>query len=109
MTAVVWDIVVPPTEMLPVTVTVKSVETVIVALHDSVDVPGEGGSVTLVNGEQVRPAEGAATSATVPARLFTAVTVITWVPATPLLVVTITGADGAIVKSTTWNVMTAVA
>jgi hypothetical protein len=95
--------------MLPVTVTVKVVGTLTVALHDRVDVPGEGGRVTLVSAEHVRPAEGAAVSATEPVRPFTAVTVIVCIPGVPLVVVTVTGLDGWIVKSTTWNVMTAVA
>jgi hypothetical protein len=57
----------------------------------------------------VRPDEGDAVSATVPVRPFTAVTVIDCVPATPVVVLTVTGADGAMVKSTTWYVITAVA
>src|SRR6266849_9664913 len=95
--------------ILPDTVTVKLVVTVTVALHERLDVPGEGGRVTPVNAEHVRPAEGAAMRPTVPVRPLTAVTVIVCTPATPLVVVTVTGAEGAIVKSTTWYVMTAVA
>ena len=107
MTAVACDITAPLTVMLPITVTVKSVVTVTVVLHDRVDVPGEG-RTALANGEQLRPVEGDADNATLPVRPFTEVTVIVCSPATPLFVFTVTGAEGAIVKSTTWYVMTAV-
>jgi hypothetical protein len=64
----------------------------------------------LAKAGHVRPAEAAADRATVPVNPLTAVAVIVWVPEAPARIgPTVTGADGAIVKSTTWNVMTAVA
>ena len=107
ITAVACVMVTPPTLLVPVTVTVKS--PVAAALHDRVEVPGEGGMTMLVNNGQVRPTEAAAESATVPVKPFTAVAVIVCVAELPGAAVTVTGADGAIVKSTTWKVITAVA
>jgi hypothetical protein len=75
-----------------------------------VEVPGEGGITMLVNAGQVRPADAAADNATVPVNPLTAVAVIVWVPEAPgASGPTVTAAEGAIVKSTTWNVITAVA
>ena len=63
----------------------------------------------LVRAGHVSPAEAAADKATVPVNPLTAVAVIVWVPEAPgARGPTVTAADGAIVKSTTWNVMTAV-
>ena len=64
----------PPTLLVAVTVTVYCPATA--ALHDSVEVPGEGGITMLVNAGQVRPALAAADKATVPVNPFTAVAVI---------------------------------
>jgi hypothetical protein len=64
----------------------------------------------LVSAGQVRPAEAAADRATVPVKPLTAVAVMVCVPEAPgANGPTVTGADGAMVKSTTWNVITAVA
>ena len=64
----------------------------------------------LVRAGHVRPTDAAADNATVPVNPFTAVAVIVWVPEAPgARGPTVTAADGAIVKSTTWNVITAVA
>jgi hypothetical protein len=64
---------------------------------------------TLVRGWHVRPALAAAVRVTVPVKPLTAVTVIVWVPVAPgANGPTVVAADGAIEKSTTWNVITAV-
>ena len=64
----------------------------------------------LVRAGHVSPAEAAADKATVPVNPLTAVAVIVCVPEAPgARGPMVTAADGAIVKSTTWNVMTAVA
>jgi hypothetical protein len=63
----------------------------------------------LVRAGHVRPADAAAESVTVPVKPLTAVAVMVWVPEAPgASGPTVTAADGAIVKSTTWNVITAV-
>jgi hypothetical protein len=60
----------------------------------------------LVRAGQLRPADAAADNATVPVKPFTAVAVMVWVPEAPgANGPTVTAADGAMVKSTTWNVM----
>jgi hypothetical protein len=70
---------------------------------------GEGGITILERAGQVRPADAAADKATVPVKPLTAVAVIVWDPEAPgASGPTVTAADGAMVKSTTWNVMTAV-
>jgi len=59
---------------------------------------------TVVRGWHVRPALAAAVRVTVPVKPFTAVTMIVWVPVAPgANGPTVVAADGAIVKSTTWN------
>jgi hypothetical protein len=64
----------------------------------------------LVSAAHVRPVEGAAARATVPVNPLTAVAVIVCVPLAPgARGPTVTAEDGAIVKSTTWNVIVAVA
>jgi hypothetical protein len=64
----------------------------------------------LVNAGQVRPALAAADNATVPVNPLTAVAVIVCAPEAPgASGPTVTAADGAMLKSTTWNVMVAVA
>jgi hypothetical protein len=78
-------------------------------LHDSVEV-GDDGITILERAGQLRPADAAAERAIVPVNPFTAVAVIVWVPEAPARTgPTVTGADGAMVKSTTWNVIRAVA
>jgi hypothetical protein len=75
ITAVSWDSV----PLAPVTVTVKSVLTVTVALQESVDVMGDAPNVTLVGARvHVRPAgvEADAVRSTVPVKPFSPVTVI---------------------------------
>jgi hypothetical protein len=106
MTAVSWD----SEPLVPVTVTVKSVVTVTVALQESVAVWGEAPNVTLAGSVQVRPAgvEDDAERLTVPLKLFSPVTVIVCVIDVPLFPVTVTGDDGLIVKSVTWNMIEAV-
>ena len=64
----------------------------------------------LVRSGHVRPTLAAADNATVPVKPFTAVAVMVCVPEAPgASGPTVTAALGAIVKSTTWNVITAVA
>jgi hypothetical protein len=92
-----------------VTVTVKSPATP--ALHDRVEVAGEGGRVTLVGVRvHVRPAgvDGDTVRPTLPVKLFTAVTVMVEVPEAPGIICAGDTAPATIVKSTTWNVMTGV-
>ena len=74
------------------------------------EVPGDGGSITPVMGEQVNPAgvEADAVSATVPVKPFTAVTVIVEVPVAPARICDGVTAPAATVKSTTWKRMLAV-
>jgi len=75
-----------------------------------VEVPGDGGITMLARAGHVRPALAAADNATVPVNPLTAVAVIVCVPDAPgASGPTVTAAEGAIVKSTTWNVITAVA
>ncbi len=80
----------------------------VVELQDRVAVAGEGGRVTLEGliAIQVRPAgNGVSERATVPAKLFTAVTVIVELDEEPTG--TDTGDVAAIVKSTKFNVAVA--
>jgi hypothetical protein len=83
--------------LVPVTVTSKlfAVE----ALQDSVAVWGEVPRITLAAKVQVRPdgEDGDTERLTVPVNPFRAVTVIVCVPATPTVVLTVTGADGSTV------------
>lgn len=77
-------------------------------MQDKVAIWGEIPKVTPVGATlQVKPAgfEAEGDRPTVPVNPLTAVTVIVWVPSTPTVVLTVTGEDGAIVKSTTWKSM----
>ena len=63
----------------------------------------------LVRAGQVRPELAAAEIAIMPVKPLTAVEVIVCIPEAPARTLTVREADGAMAKSTTWNVMTAVA
>jgi len=72
-------------------------------MHERLEVVA--GGVTDARGWQVKP-EGRLVTArlTVPANPFNPVTVIVCTPATPVLVLTVTGEAGPTVKSTMWKV-----
>src|SRR6058998_936203 len=93
--------------LVPVTVTVKSVSLVTVALQDSDAVFGDVPKVTLDASVQVRPLGDAADAdrLTVPVKLFRAVRVMVCVIPLPLLPLIVMGDEGWIVKSTTWKSM----
>jgi len=113
-TAVTWNVMAAVecdrVPLVPVTVTVKSVSLVTVALQESVAVCDELPKVTLAGRVQVRPEgdDGENDRLTVPVKLLTAVTVMVWVIELPLVPLTVTGEDGAMVKSTTWKRIEAV-
>ncbi len=65
---------------------------------------GEGGNTTLAGRVHVRPAGAAKVSVTVPAKPFTAVTVMVDVPEPPASIWLGETAPADIVKSTTWKV-----
>jgi len=93
--------------LVPVTVTVKSVSLVTVALQDRDAVFGEVPKITLEASVQVRPLgdDADADRSTVPVKPFRAVKVMVWVIVLPLLPLTVMGDEGWIVKSTTWKSM----
>ncbi len=90
---------------MPVIVTTKS--PVVEALQDRDALCGVLPKVTLDNGVHVRPDgdDGEIVKLTVPVNPLRAVRVIVWVPDTPMVVLTVTGDDGAMEKSVTWNRM----
>jgi len=84
--------------------TEKSVFTVTVAEQDRVAVCGEVPKVTLGSTVHVRPeGVGSTERLTVPLNPLRPVTVMVWVIALPLTPLTVTGEDGAIEKSVSWN------
>src|SRR2546425_9636846 len=91
----------PYTTLFRSTVTTKSFA--VVALQESVEVVA--GGVTEVKGEQVRPpgVDADAVRPTVPVKPFTAVKAIVLLPPTPTFVLTVTGLEGEMEKSTTWK------
>jgi hypothetical protein len=67
------------------------------------------GGVTDANAPQLKPVGRLVTvRATVALKLFRGVTVIVCRPFAPAFTLTVTGVEGAIEKSTTWNVIVAV-
>ena len=110
-TAVTWNVMAAvecdSVPLVPVTVTVKSVSLVTVALQDRDAVFGEVPKITLEASVQVRPLgdDADADRSTVPVKPFRAVKVMVWVIVLPLLPLTVMGDEGWIVKSTTWKSM----
>ncbi len=88
---------------MPVTVTTKLPSPL--ERHERVAVCGDAPNVTLAGSVQVRPAgvEAETERATSPANPFRPVTVMVWVSESPVLPLRLTGEDGSMVKSTTWN------
>ena len=93
--------------IVPVTVSVKSVGLLTVAVQERVAVCGVEPNVTLGAMLQVSPAgvEDDADRLIVPVSPLSASTVIVCVIGLPLLPVTVTGVSGEMVKSTTWKTM----
>ncbi len=100
ISAVVWERV----PIVPVTVSVKSVALVTMAVHERVAVCGVAPKVRLGAMVQVRPAgvEAEDDRVMVPVRPFRVSMVMVCVIGLPLVPVTVTGAPGEIAKSTTW-------
>jgi hypothetical protein len=107
--AVKWKLIAPVSwdsvPLVPVTVTVKSVTTVTVAVHESVAVCGEEPNVTLDGRVQVIPAgvEADTDRFTVPLKPFRPVMAMVEVPDSPELMLEGLTAPAAMLKSVTWK------